>query len=264
MLKKLIKYDFIYIVNKVLAVFYIMSIFFAIMTRIFLSFENSVILNIIGKVCSGVTISMIFNILINCMMRSWHRFKTNFYGDESYLTHTLPIKKSTLILSKILTTFIILILSVFVIIVSLFIAYYSKENLQLVKNLLLPLATIYESTVISIILQFIFVCFLEIMNMILSGYFGIVIGHMKNNAKVAFSVLFGFVTYICTQLFTIFCVFIVALFNDNLMNLFYTKEALNIDTLKLCIILAVIVYSANIFILYILNTKMFSKGVNVD
>ena len=78
---------------------------------------------------------------------------------------------------------ITLFISALVIIISLFIAYYSKENIAIVKNLLLPIATVYDSTMITIILAFIFVCFLEIMNILQSGYVGIVIGHKKNNNK---------------------------------------------------------------------------------
>jgi len=263
MLKKLLKYD-IQDINKVLVIFYGLSIFFAILTRLFLSIDNSFIMEIIGKICSGVTISMIFNIIINNMMRLWYRFKSNFYGDESYLTHTLPIDKKTLYLSKTLTSIITLFISVLVIVISLFIAYYSKENIEVVKSLLLPLATVYDSTVITIILAFVFVCFLEIMNILQSGYVGIVLGHRKNNNKMLFSVLYGFGIYILTQVFTILCVFIVALFNSDLMNLFYTVESLNVDVIKLCIYMAIVIYSVNILILYIVNSKLFSKGVNVD
>ena len=161
MLKKLLKYD-IQNVNKILIIFYCLSLFFAILTRIFLSIDNSFIMDIIGKVCSGVTISMIFNILVNNIIRLWVRFKSNFYSDEAYLTHTLPVSKKELYLSKILTSVITLFSSMIVICFSLFIAYYSKENIEFIKNLLLPLATVYDSTVITIILLFVFVCFLEI------------------------------------------------------------------------------------------------------
>ena len=70
MLKKLLKYD-LQNVYKLLIVFYSLSLFFAILTRIFLSIENSFIMNIIGQICSGTTIAMIFNILINNLMRLW-------------------------------------------------------------------------------------------------------------------------------------------------------------------------------------------------
>ena len=263
MLKKLLKYD-LQNIYKVLIVFYILSLFFAVLTRIFLSIDNSFIVSIIGKICSGTTIAMIFNIIINNLMRLWVRFISNFYGDESYLTHTLPVRKKTLYLSKSLTSIITLFSSVLIIAISLFIAYYSKENIMFIKNLLLPIATIYESKVIIIILAFIFICFLEITNMLQSGYVGIVLGHRKNNNKIILSMVFGFITYIITQIFIILIVFIVALFNKDLMNLFYTVDTLNINTIKLCIYLAIFTYTLNIFILYFVNLKLFSRGVNVD
>lgn len=263
MLKKLLKYD-LQNVYKLLVVFYSLSIFFAVISRIFLSLDNSFIMSVIGKICQGVTISMIFNILINNLMKLWVRFKTNFYNDESYLTHTLPVSKKTLYLAKTLTTFITLFTSVFVIALSLFIAYYSKENISLIKNLLLPLATVYESTVISIVISFIFVCFLELLNILQSGYTGIILGHRKNNNKIAFSGVFGFGIYLLTQINTIMIVFICALFNKDLMNLFYTMNMLSVSTIKLCIYLAIIIYSLNIIVLYFINLKLFSDGVNID
>lgn len=263
MLRNLLKYD-MQNVYKVLIIFYGLSLFFAILTRIFFNIENSFIMDIIAKICSGTTIAMIFNILINNLMRLWVRFKYNFYGDESYLTHTLPIDKKTLYLSKTLASILTLLSSAFVIGLSLFIAYYSKENIEIVKNLLLPLATVYDSTVITIVFSFIFIFFLEIMNMLQSGYVGIVLGHRKNNNKMMFSILFGFGIYLLTQIFTLIVVFGVALFNNDLMNLFYTMESLNVDTIKLCIYLSIIIYSFNIIVLYFVNSKLFCKGVNVE
>ena len=263
MLKKLLKYD-LENIYKVLIVFYSLVLFFAILTRIFLNIENSFILNIIGQICSATTIAMIFNILINNVMRLWVRFKTNFYGDESYLTHTLPVDKKTLYLSKTLASVITLFSSVLVICICLFVAYYSKENIEFIKNLLLPFATVYESSVLMIILGFVLVCFLEIMNILQSGYVGIVLGHKKNNNKMLFSIIFGFATYILTQIFIVLVVFLVAIFNKDLMNLFFTMNSLNIDVIKFCIYLALFIYTLNVIILYFINLNIFSKGVNVD
>ena len=263
MLKKLLKYD-LKSINIVLIVFYGLSIFFSILTRIFLSIENSFIFNVIGQICNGTMIAMMFNIIINNLIRLWVRFKQNFYGDESYLTHTLPVEKKTLYLSKFIVSVITLLISILVIVLSLFIAHYSKENIELVKNLLLPLATIYDSTVIGIIFLFVFVIFLELFNMLQSGYVGIVLGHRKNNNKMLFTFIYGFIIYLLTQIFALVVVFLAALFNKDIMNLFYSMEMLNIDMIKLCINLAIGVYMTNIIVLYIVNSKLFSKGVNVD
>ena len=147
MLKKLLKYD-LENVYKVLIIFYILAIITAIFTRIFYSIDNSTILNIIAQIFSGTTIAMIANILINNLMRVWVRFKQNLYGDESYLTHTLPVSKKTIYLSKCLTSIITMATSIITIGITLFIAYYSKENITIVKNLLTPIANAYNSTII--------------------------------------------------------------------------------------------------------------------
>ena len=263
MLRKLLKYD-LKSIFKFLIIFYSLAIFFGVLTRIFYSIDNSLIMEIIGAVCSGVTISMLFNILINNLMRLWVRFKSNFYGDESYLTHTLPIDKSTLYLSKALTSIISLFISVVVIGLTIYIAYYSKENIELVKKMLLPLVDIMGSTMMKFLLAVLFVFFLEIVNLLQAGYMGMILGHKMNNLKVGFSVIYGFVCYMATQVFVLVVMFVVALFNRDLMNLFFTNELVNMEMIKVIIYLAIFVYTATLIIVYIVNVKLFKKGVNVD
>lgn len=263
MLKKLLKYD-LQKTYKILIIFYSLSLFFAILTRIFLSIENSFILNIIGKICGGVTISMIFNILINNLMRLWVDFRNNLYKDESYLTHTLPIDKKTLYLSKTITAIITLFTSILVIGLSIFIAYYSKENIELVKTLLFPIANMYNSTILGILLVFLFILFLEIFNGLQAGYTGIILGHKMNNAKTGFSVLYGFISYMAIQVFAILVIFIVGIFNKDIMNLFITNEIINVDMVKTIIYMSLSTYSVTAIINYLINLTIFKKGVNVD
>jgi hypothetical protein len=263
MLKKLLKYD-LENIFKFLIIFYSLALFFAILTRIFFSIDNSVVINILGHISSGVTISMIFNIIINNLMRLWVRLKNNFYGDESYLTHTLPIEKKTLYLSKIITSLITLFTSILVIALTLFIAYYSKENIKILKNILLPVAKILDSSILKLIIAFLFVFFLELVNGLFSGYTGIILGHKKNNGKVGFSVLFGFITYLITQTIGIISIFIVGIFNNDIMNLFITNELINIDSIHTIIYLAIIIYTITIVLLHITNIKLFKQGVNVE
>lgn len=263
MLRKLLKYD-LENIYKILVVFYTLAIFFAILTRIFLNIENSFIMEIIGKICSGTTIAMIVNILINNLLRIWVRFRNNFYGDESYLTHTLPVKKETLYLSKFLTFIITLFTSFLVLGASLFIAYYSKENLEFLKSFLLPIANAYNSTIIKILMAFLFIFFLQFANMVQSGYTGIILGHRQNSAKIGFSVLIGFASYIGTQIVAVVLLFVMALFNKDFMNLFITNEVISIGIAKMIIYIAIIIYTIILIGLYFTNLKLFKKGVNVE
>ena len=99
MLKKLLKYDLIY-KYKVLIIFYVISIIVSILTRITTIDNPSLAILVINKILCGTVIAFVVNIIVNTLMRSWVRFKSNVYGDESYLTHTLPVKKETIYLSK--------------------------------------------------------------------------------------------------------------------------------------------------------------------
>ena len=126
MLKKLLKYDLKYMLKN-MSVLYIFVIFFSVATRILFSLEQTIIVNIIGQICVGCMFSMIANILVNVVMRSWVRFRDSIYKDESYLTHTLPVTKNDIYNSKFLQTLIFFVISFFIIVLSLFIDYYTKE-----------------------------------------------------------------------------------------------------------------------------------------
>jgi len=263
MLNKLLKYEFKFLF-KVIIVFYTLGLFFALLTRLFLSIDTSLMMNIIGKICSGITISMIFNIIINNIMRMWYRFKSNLYGDESYLTHTLPIDKKTIYTSKILSSIISLFISFLVITLILFIAYYSKENLEIIKNMILPLVDMLDLSMLKMLISIIFILFLEITCLLQIGYTGIILGHKMNNYKTAFSVLFGFISYIAVQTIILLSILVYSLFNKDMLSLFTSNEITNISLLKNIIFLSIIFYTIIILINYIINIKIFKKGVNVD
>ena len=255
MLKKLLKYD-LKNIFKVLTIFYCLALFFALLTRIFLNIENSFIMSIIGEICRGAAISMMFSIIINNLMRLWVRFNSNFYGDESYLTHTLPIDKKTLYLSKIITAIITLFTSILVIAITLFVAYYSKDFFEIIKGFLLPITII--------LIAFIFILFLEFMNILQCGFTGLIIGHKKNNAKIGYSVLFGFVSFLFSQTIVVIMIFLLALFNKDIMNLIVTNEMISIESTKIIIYLSIIMYTLVIITGYFINTKLLNKGVNVE
>ena len=166
MLGKLLKYDLKW-VYKVVAVFYVLAFIFAILTRVFFSIENSLMFNVIGQIVKGTMICMLINSLINGFMRSWVRFINNVYKDESYLTHTLPVEKKNIYLSKVLTAMICSFTTVVVAIICIFISYYSQSNMEILKSSLKLAADTYDITVINLLLVVSVVIFLEILFIIL-------------------------------------------------------------------------------------------------
>lgn len=263
MLGKLLKYDLKWI-YKLVIVFYALSIIFAIITRLCSMVDNSMLFSILTQISAGFTIAMVVNCLINGIMRSWVRFRENLYKDEAYLTHTLPANKKTIYLAKVLAAILCSFASVLVAIASLFICYYSKENIEFLKQALELAANTYDTTVINMLLIISIILFLEIVFIILIGYVGIIIGHKANRNKVLKSVIIGFGLYMGSNAFTLAMVGIVGAFNPEIKNVIETNGLIETDVIKVLLIAASFAYLAYNLFYYWLGKKQFEKGVNVD
>ena len=263
MLNKLLKYDLKYMVKN-MSVFYILSLFFAITTRILFSMDQSFMINLLGQISVGCMFSMVASILINTMMRSWIRFRDSIYKDEAYLTHTLPVTKNDIYNSKFIQTLIFFIVSFVVIIISLFITYYTPDRWLLIKNGINSITTGLEFNTWLFIVSMFTVIFLEVFNAIQCGFLGIILGYMQNNGKTGYSVLFGFSAYIIAQTVVLALTFIVGLFNSSIGDLFKNNILLDSSSFKLLVFLAIIIYLIIIFLMSILCKKILNKGVNVE
>ncbi len=102
--------------------------------------------------------SMVISALFNSVLRSWVRFIQNIYKDESYLTHTLPVEKNTIFLSKFLSAIITCLVSLIVIAVCVLISYYSVDMVNFFKMAI----TEYYSLIIIALLEIIFMIQVEI------------------------------------------------------------------------------------------------------
>ncbi len=262
MLKKLLKYDLKNMLKSI-SIFYLLSIVFAITTRILEGLNETIVVNIITQISMGIMFSMIASSIINTLMRNWVRFKQTIYGDESYLTHTLPVTKHQILTSKSLLSAINLLITFIVCIISLLIAFYTKDNIMYLKDLTTVISTSIDiNPKVFIVLVFI-ILYLEVYNIIISGYLGILLGHKKSNNKVGFSVLYGFITYILTQLIVLLCIYIIGLFNQDVMNVF-TSNNLNYSIITPLIYTFTLIYIVIIYIVNIVSNKVFNKGVNVE
>ena len=263
MLNKLLKYDLKYMVKN-MSVFYILSLFFAITTRILFSMNQSFMINLLGQISVGCMFSMVASILINTMMRSWVRFRDSIYKDESYLTHTLPVTKNDIYNSKFIQTFIFFIISFIIIIISLFITYYTPDRWLLIKNAINSITTGLEFNTWLFIISMFSVIFLEVFNAIQCGFLGIILGYKMNSGKTGYSVLFGFCAYLIAQSIVLALTFIVGLFNSSIGDLFKNSILLDSNSFKLLVVLAIIIYLIVIFLMSIMCKKELNKGVNVE
>ena len=263
MLGKLLKYDLKWI-YKVVGIFYILSLIFSVIGRALNEIENSLVFSITAKISFGIAISMMINSLVNCLLRLWSRFIRNLYKDESYLTHTLPVEKKDIYISKVLTALITILTTTVVILVSLFICYYSEANMEVLKTVLELAASTYNTTVLNLLLLVSIVIFLEIMFVVLIGYVAIILGYKSNQKKMVKTLIIGFAFYMITQIVTLGAIFVFGLFNPNVMNLINTTDIVNIDAIKSVMYMGIGIYVVYIIFYYILGNIQLKKGVNVD
>lgn len=262
MLRKLLKYD---LKSKLpfLCIFYGLAIGCAVLARVFLIFSEVPILNIIGQIFSGAAISMMFNILINNTLRSWGLFRQNIYGDPSYLTHTLPVRKTDLYLSKALDGLLTLFLSFGVVGLALFILYY-ETKLWTMAGAFLQIISGGRPYMAALLI--IGCLFLEVVNMLQCGFTGLILGHKMNKGKIGYSVLAGLGVYILVSLLVFAVVGVTALFNDSVKQLFLNVQTQTVLMEDLWLLLAICcaTYAVLIVATYFVNVKLLNQGVNVD
>ena len=262
MLKKLLKYDLEWC-YKPLIVFYILAIFFSMIVRIVESFEQNMILLIIDKICCGVLIAMIINILINCFMRNWARFVRNIYKDEAYLTHTLPVSKSKIYLSKVLTAVITLLTSFVVIVACLAISCLNEETWGVLKENLEQSAIYFDCSVFGLVFTMSITIFFEFLFMLMSGILGIIIGHRSNNLKIVKSIVIGFAIYTILSIILVGILFVAGLINPDIMSVFNNIEV-SANALKSMMVVGIIVYAIYNVAVYFIGDKLLNKGVTID
>ena len=263
MLGKLLKYDLKYMIKN-MSVFYILAFVFAILTRVFFAVEDSLIFNIIAQICNGTMISMICSIMINTMLRSWIRFRDSIYKDESYLTHTLPVTKNAIYDSQFIQSLLFFVVGFIVIIACLFIAYYTEAKWTLLKEFVSTSIAGLNVSFTTFIILMLVIIFLEIYNAIQCGFFGMILGHRQNNSKILLSICFGFIAYMFVQSAILGMMFIVALFDEGLMQMFTSNILSNVESFKLLVLLTIVFYTVVILLMRFICKKLFNKGVDVE
>ena len=115
------------------------------------------------------------------------------------------------------------------------------------------------------VIMFITLIFLEVFNAIQCGFYGMILGYKKNNGKLGYSILFGFIIYLLAQTLVLALVFVYGLFDSSVMELFKTATvSIEVQAFKVLAIVASLLYLVIIFIMSILCKKELNKGINIE
>lgn len=258
MLGKLLKYDLRYIYKQLL-IFYGIVVVLAVVGRLADGISDNFLVIFIHEFCQGATLGFSVGLLINATMRSWERFKKNLYGDESYLTHTLPIRRSTIWTAKFLASIITAAISIVVITIALLILFGSPEYFDAIAvqnhGDITSTFIMFTSLGLTIMLQVIYI--------IQSGFMGIILGHRVQSRRNFWLVLIGFLVYITGGIFLMLGILIWSTFDPQFSALLNSATQTMPEIIKLLSginMLYIIIVTGTYFI----NRKLLDLGVNVD
>lgn len=261
MLGKLFKYDFKWM-SKVTYVYVLILIVISIALKIVESVDQTFLLVILDKILVSMFISCIVSILLTSSIRIWVRFINNFYKDESYLTHTLPVTKNELFNSKVLAGICSLLLSVLVIVACFAFVYLNKNSIDSLKAMWDSLVAAYNSVfAVLFVIGIILLIILEIIYIMMAGILGITIGHRSNNYKMIKSLVVGLVSYGLLSAMSLGVIAIVSKMID------YDIIGNGFPSMNYLIGVGgagILVYLIYNIVYYLIAKKVFNKGINVE
>lgn len=260
MLHKLLKHN-LHAVYRPLALFYIIALVCAIIGRIFNNYDDNLIFKIVHEFFSGAALGLCFGIIINNATRIWEYTKRNFYGEQSYLTHTLPVPRTTLYLAKFCATVITVATSLLVITAIVFINYASPDFFEFIRRLVHDCGSTAEFIKFATLI--IGVLFLEIIFIIQVGITGIILGHKSNNHKGLMSFIYAFALFVCSNIITVLLTNLWGVFDPEVSRMIHQSFSTNSVMTKL-LGGAVCIYLAYIASIYYIGRRSLQHGVNVD
>jgi len=261
MMNKLLKHD-LRKSFRVLVYIYAICIILSGITRFINIWQNIQAVFIIGQIFAGLTYSAIGSILVNTFVQILVTFNTSFYKDESYLTHTLPVKKSKLLLSKYLSSLIVILTSVVVVFASLFVLFYSHEFVLWLKYSIESVVANLNMSVGLCITMFIVIIFSQICATMSMAFTAIVKANTHNHHRVPKGLGWFALFYFGSMYCSVMVIAIIFAITGNISQLLATT--MTQSAFILLIIMGLILYIAYTIIFYYICYKMFNKGVNVD
>lgn len=251
MLGKLLKYD-LKAIYKPLSVFYIIIVASMLLAKFFSAISANGFTFFCQEFFKGATIGFSIGAIINNSMNIWAYFRQNLYGDRGYLMNTLPVSRSTLLASKFLTA---IITSLTTVVLAIAMVALTQPDL---------FAFLGNNWALNF--QIILVFYLEMVFIMQCGISGVIIGHKFNYNKIVLSVVFGFITFTLLNLLTILLAFIWSRLDSSLAWVFDDSTIMmpSLDIMQSILTASTILYLIYIAGLYVLNSTLLKRGIDLD
>lgn len=256
MLNKLFRLDFKWVMNKVYFIYVTIGLISAGLARMF-EVTQSPFGSFMRHFMSSVAISMCFSIIFSLLVRVIVLFVRNFYRDEAYLTHTLPVTKTELWNAKVLTVAMTIGVATLSVAIILAVAFLNTEMWGLVKHIAEEAGLIMVGPMILTVL-------LETLDLNLAIFAGILVGRKADTRKTLRAVVAATVFYIIPQLVLLGGVYILSRFNTTYAALFAETGTTSPELIKSVLYITVPFYLALNIGLYFIGRKTLERGVDVE
>ena len=259
MLKKVLKYDFKFLFKTTIPLFIVTPIL-ALFCRVAIKLGDKLsLLSIPIKFIMVLSILFMIFLPFVTFIIGIAKFYNSMIKDEGYLTHTLPVKKSTIIFSKIFTSTLFLVIALLISIASIFIAFnIGNDVLKYVKEIL---KTVYHKDKLLLIIAPISVV-LGYISEVLIVYAAIALGQ-KHTKKKLFSVLYGLGLYGLNQFVMSIALYFPAIFVPDYVSRMENPSSY-IGYLNYMFIVISLVYIILIALYFTITNHFMSKKLNLD
>ncbi len=251
---QLAKYDLKFVYKQVI-VFYIIVLVLAIIARLTNINNSPFIIRFIHEFAQGASFGFSLGMIINASLRTWAKFKYSMYGDESYLSHTLPIKRSTLWNAKFLASLLIVFFSFLIFILCLLVMFLSPSLIDQLHQLSPQAWSTLIIFAIAVFCQFVFI--------MQCGLTGLVLGYRHNTSPMVRSVIYGLLIYFGVGIILIGLALFWSMFSPDIHSLMF-DGTFDFDALNNILILITFSYFISITASYLINRHFLQQGVNVD
>ena len=209
MLRKLLKHEFRATGRIMLPLFLIVlgtAVGANLSVRVMMDTSNK-ILNILGGLLVVAFVVAIFGVCIMSMVVMVQRFYKNLLQDEGYVMMTLPVSVHQHIWSKLIVSAVWFALTLIMVCVACLVMAADVEMIhqiaeglgQLLGELCRHLTAYYAINGTALAVEFLVLCFVGCCAMCLQFYASLAIGHSFSSHKMAWSVLWFFVTLFAMQ-----------------------------------------------------------------
>lgn len=261
MLGKLLKYDFKAIFKPLVPIFGI-TLLLSLLQRVSTILgEQFTILKIPAGFLTGFYVVLLIALPIASFIFSIIKYYNNLAKDEGYLMHTLPVSKSHLVGSKLISAGVAMFATILVMIIALSITFAGIIHISDITNFFEQVFQYLEP--LFVIMMFLSLVLSYLSQQVLC-YLSMALGQKHNNHKVMYSIIYGIVIYNAIQLVLTAILIIPGFLNSSFREILFGNQNPSVDFLICYLGFANIVTIIVTVLLYLATTKVLEKHLNLD